>query len=77
MDDENGTAATQPSSPDSTGNGDSIPLELYQALPNYLLETVNKGNNVDLMVDVNEDKNESGAGYDSYGDAEELDAIGD
>jgi len=77
MDDENGTAATQPSSPDSTGNGDSISLELNQSLPNYLLETVNKGNNVDLMVDVNEDNNESGAGYDSDGDAEELDAIGD
>jgi len=48
-----------------------------KGLPNYLINPSKKGDIHDIMIDAKEEDNETGVGYDSDGDAQEIDDIDD
>ena len=49
--------------------------DVGKGLPNYLTKPSKKGEIYDIMIDANEEKNETGVGFDSNCEAEEVDDI--
>ena len=63
---------SQSSSPDSEANTEDGDFQIDTSLPKYLIQPSKKGEFSDFLEDVMEDKNETGAGYDSDDNAEEF-----
>ena len=77
MDEENGNPLPQPTTPDSEGHNKSDILHVERSLPKNLTDPLRKDNHTECLFDANEDDKETGLGYDSNEDADELNDIDD
>ena len=73
----NDTALTTIDINDSEADNNDEQFLINTSLPNYLIKPHKKGDSSDFIVDVQEDDVETGAGYDSDGNADELNDIDD
>ena len=72
MSDEDGSSPTPKATGDSEGSSQPNNMHVDTELPNYLINISKKEEVTDFLCDVSEDEKESGLGYDSDGDADEV-----
>ena len=78
MEDQNGNAPSQSTTIDSEAHEEPTNLHALESLPNYLINPSKKDDVTDdFMGDVSEENRETGAGYDSNEDANEVQDIDD
>ena len=74
---EDGDPQTKPTTADSEANKEPDNLHVATHLPNYLINPSKKGEATDFLSDVSEDGRETGLGYDSDDNADEIMDIDD
>ena len=73
MEDQNGKAPSQSTTIDSEAHAEPTNLHALEHLPNYLINPSKKDEDAgDFLSDVSEDNRETGLGYDSDENADEL-----